>query len=755
MLDLLVQPSKKPKKGLKHKSSPLDPTEVSGEDIPVSSYEISEEETTAAEQQEVLTKTTRKVVRRYTCFVTDAETQTEANVTTSSCQTSQDASQVPYPEHDYIGYIPYSADDTKHTQERKPVFTPPYPRVIRGSSTFSSPEIMIPVGDTEGMVADKTGQWHPSPPKVQRQVLDQTGFFKNVLPSNTVLIDPSSPSATSTSSVSSSPSIHKREQKPETSSSSPSDGSLFEPSEQEDYDDDDDDGSDSGQSGISTTREGRLVQESKFIVFESSLKDLIKHIKCEVCQMPAEESSRSFKGTMVVIQISCLHGHKITKWYSQPFIKNRPAGNVFCSAGILFSGSSFAQMEQYLKFVGVKFIGHTTYYDILQKTLIPVVNHTYTRSQREVTDQLVGKSVWLSGDGRNDSPGYSAKYCSYTFMNPATEEIIDTELVQVTDTTSSVAMEKVGFRTCLNRVREKGIKVQLVATDRHAGIRKVMRTEYPDIDHDFDVWHFAKSIKKKLLAKAKKKDAEDLSRWIQAISNHLWWCCQNCDGDAKKLREMWTSILKHITNVHSWSDCELFHECSHPQLSDDEMRLKLWLKPESPAHVALQDVVLNPTILRDLEQLVHACHTGALEVFHSVVLKYCPKRLEFGYEHMQARMHLAVLDHNHNLNRPQAVVKKATRKSLPEGEPRFNLVYSKGRAGWVVKKIYQQKSLSYVQDMMVSTVKAVEGSINLEVIENQPRPSNIARVPRPDKTIMVQELKSRFQKQDTGDEETG
>ena len=49
-----------------------------------------------------------QVVRRYTCFVTDAETQTKANVTTSSCQTSQDASQVPYPEHDYIGYIPVS-----------------------------------------------------------------------------------------------------------------------------------------------------------------------------------------------------------------------------------------------------------------------------------------------------------------------------------------------------------------------------------------------------------------------------------------------------------------------------------------------------------------------------------------------------------------------------------------------------------------------------------------------------------------------
>ncbi|KAJ8043219.1 hypothetical protein HOLleu_10213 [Holothuria leucospilota] len=112
-------------------------------------------------------------------------------------------------------------------------------------------------------------------------------------------------------------------------------------------------------------------------------------------------------------------------------------------------------------------------------------------------------------------------------MIPATDEIIDTELMQITDTTSSVAMDKLRFKTCLDRVRQKGIKVELVATDRNIGIRKVMKTEYPDIDHDFDVWHFAKSIKKKLLAKAKKKDAEKLAIWIQAASNHLRWCSQN------------------------------------------------------------------------------------------------------------------------------------------------------------------------------------------------------------------------------------
>lgn len=45
---------------------------------------------------------------------------------------------------------------------------------------------------------------------------------------------------------------------------------------------------------------------------------------------------------------------------------------------------------------------------------------------------------------------------------------------------------------------------------------------------------------------------------------------------------------------------------------------------------------------------------GELEVFHSVLLKYCPKNLHFHYASMAARTQLAILDHNENVHRPQA-----------------------------------------------------------------------------------------------------
>ena len=56
-----------------------------------------------------------------------------------------------------------------------------------------------------------------------------------------------------------------------------------------------------------------------------------------------------------------------------------------------------------------------------------------------------GRKLTLTGDGRCDSPGYTAKYGTYTVMDSDTEHIVDFELSVSTDTTSSVAREKYGF----------------------------------------------------------------------------------------------------------------------------------------------------------------------------------------------------------------------------------------------------------------------------------------------------------------------
>ena len=65
-----------------------------------------------------------------------------------------------------------------------------------------------------------------------------------------------------------------------------------------------------------------------------------------------------------------------------------------------------------------------------------------------------------------DSPGFSAKYCTYTFMDSATSVIPDFSLVQVSETTSSNKMELIGFQRSLASIEAADLTVGVVVTDR-------------------------------------------------------------------------------------------------------------------------------------------------------------------------------------------------------------------------------------------------------------------------------------------------
>ena len=79
--------------------------------------------------------------------------------------------------------------------------------------------------------------------------------------------------------------------------------------------------------------------------------------------------------------------------------------------------------------------------------------------------------------------------------------------------------------------------------------------------------------------------------------------------------------------------------------------------------MALEEVVTNEKLLKDMETFTEFHHTGELKVYHSSMLKYVPKREHFTYRGMLARLQLAALDHNHNCNRKQATVKVGKRAS--------------------------------------------------------------------------------------------
>lgn len=62
----------------------------------------------------------------------------------------------------------------------------------------------------------------------------------------------------------------------------------------------------------------------------------------------------------------------------------------------------------------------------------------------------------------------------------------------MTQAKNSVAMEPMGFKKGLEKLLDEGISVKVVTTDRHPSIRKIMREDFPNIEHQFDPWHTGK-----------------------------------------------------------------------------------------------------------------------------------------------------------------------------------------------------------------------------------------------------------------------
>ena len=65
-----------------------------------------------------------------------------------------------------------------------------------------------------------------------------------------------------------------------------------------------------------------------------------------------------------------------------------------------------------------------------------------------------------------------------------------------------------------------------------------------------------------------------------------------------------------------------------------------------------------------MEQLAKPYHTGSVEVFHSLLLAYAPKRQEFDLNTMNARVQLAILDHNNNVGREQDRCNQGSKKEF-------------------------------------------------------------------------------------------
>ena len=159
----------------------------------------------------------------------------------------------------------------------------------------------------------------------------------------------------------------------------------------------------------------------------------------------------SVKGTLLSIKTICIRNHEIV-WKSQPEIKRNAAGNVLLSAAILYSANTFARISEMLKMINVIHFSSSQFFINQKNFLFPTLNTFYKNTRKDLYVSCINENVsHFSGDGRCDSPGYSAKYGTYSLVNTSTNKITDFHVVHVSSAGNSSLMEKTGLKILLDK----------------------------------------------------------------------------------------------------------------------------------------------------------------------------------------------------------------------------------------------------------------------------------------------------------------
>ncbi|XP_070203010.1 uncharacterized protein [Littorina saxatilis] len=422
----------------------------------------------------------------------------------------------------------------------------------------------------------------------------------------------------------------------------------------------------------------------------------------------------SFVGSALYVKWVCDSGHVSNTWCSQPILNRRlHSGDFRLAMAIVTSGNNFGKIEMLGKHLNLKMLSRTSFFQIQGHYIVPTIDDFWKDHQTRVLDSIRNKEIVVLGDGRNDSPGYCAQYCTYTLMDSETKKILTIKTVDKRETDGkSPRMETEGFRRAMSDLLQKGINVKEVVTDAHTQALELFSSKccytiktqsndtvayisegtYPALSHSHDIWHAAKNLSKKLTKLGSLRKHAALQKWTKDIVNHFWFTCRTAT-DHRQFVELLRGVLHHITGDHEWAlGC-----CQHGELSDSD-RNKPWLdaREDSDTIKELANILLHPRLLSKVKHYLNFRSTADLEVFHQHILMYCAKRYAYTPPVYRIRNVLAALDHNFHLGRSV--------KTKPDGQIQYHRCFNKKSGRWTVFPVKEEKDYSYLKDLTLQAL---------------------------------------------------
>ena len=148
---------------------------------------------------------------------------------------------------------------------------------------------------------------------------------------------------------------------------------------------------------------------------------------------------------------------------------------VILSAPVLLSGNNFDKIDMFVKCLSCSSVSCATFNRIQSLYAVPVVKDLWGRMMDKLWGFFSKETLVMSGDGRMDSPVFSAKYCVYTIMDHCLHTILDLEVVDKWDTgANSTIMENMALKRLLERIMPK-LSIGDLVTDASRTIIKLVR----------------------------------------------------------------------------------------------------------------------------------------------------------------------------------------------------------------------------------------------------------------------------------------
>lgn len=182
---------------------------------------------------------------------------------------------------------------------------------------------------------------------------------------------------------------------------------------------------------------------------------------------------------VLLITHKCTRGHGGV-WSSSSVLAEKRGQKLYVSSvllasSVLVSGNNFEKVSLLAKGMNLNYVSSSTFSRIQSLYALPSIRDLWDRVKEVVWKVFENDVLVLCGDGRMDSPGFSAKYCVYTMMEHYLNIIVDLEVVDKREAGgTSTLMEKMGCKRLLERMMNS-LNLGEIVTDASRVIMKMVR----------------------------------------------------------------------------------------------------------------------------------------------------------------------------------------------------------------------------------------------------------------------------------------